>query len=181
MDNYCDEIWKDIIGFENFYQISNCGNVRSLERLIVRINGSKQLTRSVLLKPYRGKTSVYYQISLSKKSVGYKFLVHRLVAQAFLKDWDSKLEVNHMDGNKHNNNATNLEMCTRQGNIDHSIFTNLKKDYGEKHVHAKLTNAEANKIRNLHKWGIRQVDLAGMYGVAKQTINNIIHFKSYIK
>lgn len=136
---------------------------------------------SVLLKPYKGKTSVYYQFGLSKKNVGYRFLVHRLVAQAFLKDWHRKMEVNHMDGNKHNNNVANLEMCTRQMNIDHSISENLKKDYGEKHVHAKRTNAEANKIRKLHKWGIRQVDLAGIYGVSKQAINDIVHFKTYIK
>jgi hypothetical protein len=175
------EIWKDIPGYEDYYQVSNWGNVKSPKRMIVRKKRVCQLTRSVFLKPFRGKTAPYFQVQLCKNGIEHKFLIHRLAAQAFLPDWDSRLEVNHIDGNKHNNRSENLHMCTRQENIDHSIANHLKRDYGENHVHARFTNAEVTKIRNLHIWGIRQTDLAKMYKVSKQTICDIIHNKSYIQ
>lgn len=175
------EIWKDIPDYEGYYQVSNMGNVKSLERMIIRKTGARQLTRSILLKPFRGRTSPYYQVQFSKNNFKCKFMVHRLVAKVFLPGWNPLLEVNHIDGNRFNNKTDNLEMCTWQMNIDHSIANNLKNDYGEKHTRAKLTNVEAAKIRNLHIWGIKQVDLAKMYHVSKQTICAIIHKKTYIR
>ena len=65
-----------------------------------------------ILLHWRGKTSLYDCVRLYKNGVGEKFSVHRLVAEYFLDDWDIELEVNHIDGNRYNNAAENLEMCT---------------------------------------------------------------------
>lgn len=68
-----------------------------------------------------------------------------------------------------------------QQNIDHSVATGLKDDYGEKHTNSKLTNQEAAYIRSQYRDGVKQVDLARMFGVSKQAVNNIVHNKSYIR
>lgn len=105
-----------------------------------------------------------------------------MVAEYFLEDWDPRLEVNHLDGNRYNNAADNLEMCTHQRNMEHAIANNLKWDYGEKSPNAKLTNAEAEAIRvAYHAGGISQESLALQYGVSRQTVSDIINYKKYIR
>lgn len=174
------EQWKDILGYEGIYQVSNEGNIRSVGRFI-KNNTSIYWREGSLLCPYKGGTSIYYTVSLSKEGNVRKRMVHRLVAQHFLNDWNEHLEVNHKDGDKLNNNVSNLEMCDRMYNIQHSITYNLKHDYGENSKNAKLTNSQINQIRELHKNGVMQKTLANMYGVCKQTICNIIHYKRYSK
>ena len=176
------EIWKDIPGYEKCYQVSNFGQVRSLDRIVLVQNRKERLLKGHILAPAQGRTSPYFQVQLSTRNNTRHFLIHRLVASAFLPDWNSALEVNHKDGNKLNNRADNLEMCTRKENYRHAIEQNLKRDYGENHAHAKLTNEEACQIRLLHYlWGIRQVELAGMFGVCKQAICNIVNNKTYVR
>ncbi|MGG6549857.1 UNVERIFIED_CONTAM: HNH endonuclease, partial [Prevotella sp. 15_C9] len=79
-----------------------------------------------------------------------------------------------MDGNRCNNAADNLEMCTHQRNMEHAIAGGLKNDYGEKSRNAKLTNAQAEEIRVMyHAGGISQETLARKYGVCRQTVSAI--------
>ena len=100
------EIWKDILGYEGLYQVSNTGKVISYSK---NPNGK-------LLIPYL--TKGYQSVSLTKKPIGRKtFLVHRLVAQAFLPNPQNLKEINHKDENKQNNNVCNLEWCTREYNM----------------------------------------------------------------
>lgn len=176
-----NEIWKDIPNYEGFYQASNLGRIKSLDREVVNRNGVKLIFPAVLLKLCSGKTSPYLCANLCKNNINKKYMVHRLVAMCFLPDWNSRLEVNHIDGNVFNNNVSNLEMCTRRENYDHAIIHNLKKDYGEQSSNAKLTNFDAMRIRNLHEWGIKQKDLAIMYHVNKQTISSIVNHKTYFR
>ena len=173
------EKWKDIPGYEGQYMVSNQGRVRSMDRVVCKKDNTKQYFAGKILIPYPGKTSPYLQLSLCKHGVRRHFMIHRLVAQAFLPEWNTIKEVNHKDGNKLNNCSDNLEMCTRRENYRHAIINNLKKDYAENHVHAKLTNTQAADIRELHRQGVLQVELAKRFGVCKQTICNIIHYKSY--
>lgn len=122
-------------------------------------------------------------VSDSTRAVsGRKFSVHRLVAQHFLPDWNPGLEVNHIDGNRDNNRADNLEMCTHQRNMEHAIAGGLKRDYGEKSVNAKLTNGQAEEIRVRYSSGqASQNSLAKQYGVSRQTVSAIIRYKKYIR
>lgn len=107
------EIWKDIPGYEELYQISNLGRVRSYKL------GYKFCDRLV----YKHKG--YIRTALCKNNRCIHFYVHRLVAQVFLPNPDNLPEVNHKDGNKTNNCVDNLEWCTRQENMNHARKTGL--------------------------------------------------------
>lgn len=106
------EIWKDIIGYEGYYQVSNLGNVKNTQT-------NKILTGDTNSRGYR-RVTLYSPI---KK----KFFVHRLVALHFCECANDELVVNHIDGNKLNNTATNLEWVTRSQNDLHAYKLNLRK------------------------------------------------------
>lgn len=102
------EIWKNIIE-DNNYMISNLGNVYSKRNKII-------------LKPYKTRKG-YLRIMLSNKK---RYLIHRLVAQAFIPNPENAPQVNHIDGNKQNNSVYNLEWCTQSENMQHCLKTGLK-------------------------------------------------------
>ena len=122
------EIWVDIKNYEGYYQISNKGRVKSLERKVTSGDITRTQSERILVH-WRGKTSLYNCVRLYKNGIGEKFSVHRIVAEHFLDDWDPELEVNHIDGNRYNNAVENLEICTHQRNMEHAIANDLKKDY----------------------------------------------------
>lgn len=176
------EEWKDIVGYEGYYQVSSYGNVKSLDRNIVRKDGKIYRCYSRILIPFQGHTCNYLTVQLSKNNITQKYMIHRLVAYMFLGLLpDSSLEVNHKDGNRHNNCVDNLEIITHQENINHSVAMNLKHDYGEQSTNAKLTNKDAAMIRQMWYNGVKQVELAEMYRVSKQAINRLVHNKSYFR
>lgn len=175
------EIWVDIRNYEGCYQISNKGRVKSLEREVLH-DGITYTQPERILTHWCGTTSLYDCVRLYKNGVGTKFSVHRLVAEYFLDDWDSELEVNHLDGNRYNNVAENLEMCTHRRNMEHAIANDLKNDYGEKSSNAKLTNAQAEEIRRkYYAGGVTQEELASQYRVCRQTISSIVRHKKYFR
>lgn len=108
-----NEVWKDIKGYEGKYQISNTGRVRSM------CNNGKKREEPFILKPikhYKG----YLRVYLWKNSKQKTFLIHRLVAEAFIPNPNNYLEINHKDENKQNNNVNNLEWCTRKYNMNYN-------------------------------------------------------------
>ena len=107
------EVWVDIRNYEGYYQISNKGRIKSLEREVSH-DGITYTQPERILCHWCGTTSLYDRVRLYKEGIGTKFTVHRLVAEYFLEDWNPRLEVNHLDGNRYNNAADNLEMCTHQ-------------------------------------------------------------------
>ena len=115
------EIWKDIEGYEGKYQVSNCGNVRSL-----MYHNAKGIKRISLLKPATDACG-YFRCALSKNNILKTYKVHRLVAQAFIPNPNNYPQINHLDGNKKNNNAGNLEWCTISMNQIHAYSHNLNQ------------------------------------------------------
>lgn len=109
------EQWKDIKGYEGLYEVSNYGNVRSLDRTIKRGQGHMTIKGCILIPFYEEKKG-YYQVALAKDGKVKKYRIHRLVAVAFLKNPYNYTDVNHKDEVKTNNNVDNLEWCTRKYN-----------------------------------------------------------------
>lgn len=175
------EIWKDIPQYEGFYQASNMGRIRSVLRTIYPNGRGSYVVRGKIIKPFMGRTSKYLCVALSKNGIAKKYLVHILVSWAFYGIHEKMLEINHKDGNIYNNRVSNLELVTHIENIRHAIVTGLTKQNGEKSVRAALTNEQAATIRKLWSFGVKQNILARIYHVHKQTISNIINFKTYIK
>jgi hypothetical protein len=122
------EIWKDIPGYEGYYQVSNLGNVKSLERIIIKSDNSKMYVAGKTFTPKKnsnGYLSVTFNVN-QKKSY---HSIHRLVLKTFLSE--SNLHVNHIDGNKHNNVLENLEYVTHLENMNHCNRVLHKRDrYG---------------------------------------------------
>lgn len=113
------EVWKDIEGYEGYYQVSNLGRVKSLERLTTYTNSNavtrKQPVKEKILSQRMDRHG-YQRVSLKKDRKRKLCLVHRLVAQAFIENPDSLPLVNHKDENRSNCNAMNLEWCTSKYN-----------------------------------------------------------------
>jgi hypothetical protein len=124
------EIWKDIVGYEGLYQVSDMGRVRSLDR-IVNGNGGSQLKKGKTLKQDVNMNG-YSLVRLCKYGVAIGVSVHRLVALAFLPNDNTSLQVNHKDEVKANNNLDNLEWCTASYNTNYGSRNDI--------VARKLTN-----------------------------------------
>ena len=123
------EIWKDVVGYENLYQVSNLGNVK----------------RTHLLKPNIDRKG-YYFVNLSKNGIVKCCRVHQLVARAFISNTTNKLEVNHKDGNKLNNSVDNLEWSTHLENMRHALKNNLLKKDILKENALKLSKITSKQI-----------------------------------
>ena len=106
------EIWKDVVGYEGIYQVSNCGRVKSLAR------NYRHNERVLKLNI---KTNGYLQAHLCRDGKTKWFHVHRLVADAFIPKIDGCTIINHKDNDRQNNNVENLEWTTQKDNIQHAM------------------------------------------------------------
>lgn len=138
------EIWKDINGFEGAYQVSNYGNVRSLDREVKQgKHGNTRIIKGIQMKPTDNGNG-YLIVALRKKSKRKNFYIHRLVAEHFVENVGCGEYVNHKDYNTLNNHADNLEWCTQSANIRHSAHR-MKKPHKpwkqtateEKHIYLR--------------------------------------------
>lgn len=172
------EIWKNIMGFEGLYQISNLGRVKSLPKQCQVKSGCFRITKEKILKMQVNKNrGGYIEVVLYLDKKPYTKKVHRLVAEAFLEDIGLN-EVNHIDGDKSNNVVSNIEYCTRSYNNQHAYDTGLKLK-GENHCRAKLTEKEIIEIREL-KGKLYQKEIAKKYCISQANvslIHNYINWK----
>jgi hypothetical protein len=126
MENYSYigfmEIWKDIKGYEGKYQVSNLGNIKSLARYVNHPLGGKRYVKEKMLKQFIKQGYAHVDLYLDKHQ---HCKIHRLVAKAFIKELPNKIEVNHIDGDKLNNNVSNLEWANRSENMKHCYKSGL--------------------------------------------------------
>lgn len=112
------EIWKDVPGFEGYYQASNTGHIRSVDRTITNSFGWTIRRKGKLLSECTDRDGYKY-VCITKEGKGYR--VHRLVSFAFIPNPDNKDQVNHKDGNPANNSVSNLEWNNASENLKHSF------------------------------------------------------------
>ena len=123
-----EEIWKDIPGYEGYYQVSNMGRVKSLGRKVrqgVKKNGEPfYKTVRERICTLQNSWGNYSSLLFHKDGVVKCLLIHRLVAKMFVPNPNNLPEINHKDGNRKNARAENLEWCNRSYNIWHSYHVN---------------------------------------------------------
>ena len=130
-----NEIWRDIEGYEGLYQISNLGNVKSLNY--------NKTGKEKILKNGKDRGG-YLQVNLWKNGNGKNYLIHRLVAEAFLPNSDNKPEIDHINTNKTDNRICNLRWCTHKENSNNSLTidkmsknAHFKNKFGIEHPNSK--------------------------------------------
>lgn len=177
-----EEVWKPLppfsvtykgvtteYDFSKLYEVSNWGRIRRKGKLTER--------------KLRLKRNGYLIVDLYKDGKRLTCLVHRLVAETFLRNTDNKRTVNHIDGNKTNNNVDNLEWATDSEQTKHAYANGLRvPTKGELNGRAKVTEAKVREIRELRAtnrktWTIGK--LAKEYGVSKRTIENVVYYQAW--
>jgi len=141
-----EEIWKDIDGFEGRYQISDRGRVKRLERYVLIQHPTKPYYRhlqELILTPNNDKDG-YEIITLNADGKEKNMKIHRLVGIAFIDNPNHFDQINHKDGNKHNNNVSNLEWCDCRYNQVHAWETGLRETLKFAQI-----EKEENKIINI--------------------------------
>lgn len=170
-------VWKDIEGYEGFYQVSNMVKVRSLDR-VVNNNGGKWLVKGRILKPNLNSHG-YLQVILCKNGIHRAKTVHRLIAEAFIKNPNNYPQINHKNGIKTDNRVDNLEWCDQSHNMRHAYKNGLSSKIGEKNSRAKLTKKQVIEIKARLLVGFKCVGLAKEYDVNPATISDIKTEKSW--
>lgn len=170
-----DEIWKDVNGLEQWYEVSNKGRIRRKDRIVKSGKGWHREIKSDILK-MRTHVSGYKTVHLRVNEIGYNrstVRVHRLVAEAFVPNPNNYPCVNHKDENKANNNADNLEWCTIAMNNSYGTRPErvLKRQrYGNEHFEGTAI-AEIDENDNIVKAWRSMSDISRAYGISVQTIH----------
>ena len=165
-----NEVWRDVVGYDGYYQVSNRGNVRSVTRKdsIGRKIGGR------ILKP-RYDRGGYLLINLCKNGKVRTKLIHRLVAERFIPNPESLPQINHIDEDKANNNVENLEWCTSKDNINHGT----RNERTRKKIRAvNIKTGEVftfNSVREARDKGYNQGGVSrACRGIYKNTNGNLM-------
>ena len=148
------EIWKDVVGYEGQYQVSDIGNVRS----VARKDSIGRKCGGVTLRPSHDKYG-YLRVTLCKNSKLNTKLVHRLVAQAFVPNPNGYSEINHRDENKVNNKLSNLEWCDAKHNVNYGTRNTRVSQKLSKKVRA--VNVETGEIVTFSS--VKEAEKKGYY------------------
>jgi len=161
------EIFKTIPGFKGRYKASKRGQILSC--------APQKGERIISQRPNKDG---YYTVTIGTKGRRKALRVYRAVAETYIPNPENKPEINHIDGNKTNNNVSNLEWCTHKENVMHAIATGLFCD-GEDHRDAKLTVNDILEIRWLHTLGYNCAEIGRDYGFGRKHIWNIVNYKKW--
>lgn len=134
------EIWKPVVGWEGLYEVSNFGNVRSVDRLVESRGFSKQYRNGKIL--YQRTQNGYRRVKLCNGGVNKVKMVHRLVAEAFIPNPQSLPFINHKDEVRSNNRVDNLEWCTRLYNMR---YGNCVENIRKSHINNKKLSKPVSK------------------------------------
>jgi hypothetical protein len=172
------ETWKPIANYEGFYEVSDMGRVRSVDRVIKHPKGGDMIKKGHVLKQNLDTTGRFH-VTLFKDGKGETRQVHKLVKNTFHGPTPEGLIVRHGKRRHKCNELSNLEFGTYSQNngLDRKRDGTLLR--GEKHPLAKLTETDVRSIRRLLKAGWPQKDIAKIFGVTRYAITDIKRGKSW--
>jgi predicted DNA-binding protein YlxM (UPF0122 family) len=173
-----NEIWRDILDFENYYQVSNLGRVKYLSR--TDKNGKFWANR--ICKQHICGEYLAIRLSNPHKKISKEIHLHRLLAVAFIPNPENKPCVNHKNLNKLDNSINNLEWVTFKENTNHAINNSACKHlFGKNHWQSKFTQQQVDEIRD--KWLFKKITspkLAEEYNVSESCIQYIVSNKNWV-
>lgn len=174
------EVWQPVVGYDGFYEVSDAGRVRSIDRVFIRADGQREGRRGRVLTPTPAGSG-YPSVTLR---LGRRRTIHILVCEAFhgARPTPSH-EVAHFDGDKTNNCADNLRWATHSENVGDShrlgTFRLPPGEGGERNGFARLTWPVVDAIRAQWTDGSTQAALAIRHGVSKTQVHNIVRGKQW--
>ncbi len=135
-----EEQWKDVAGYDGYYQVSSCGRIKSVERYVQDRFGIKAPYRipEKILKP-KHKRGGYLQVNLSMHGRAHPYSIHRMVAEAFIPNPDHLPTVNHKNEDKTDNRVENLEWCSQAYN----------NEYGTRTERSQMNQKQRRNVRML--------------------------------
>lgn len=164
-----NEVWKPILDYEGFYEVSTTGKVRGLNRAVTLPDGRTRTIKEKELEPKRNADN-YLFVSLSRDGKSKSHYVHRLVALAFIINTESYPEVNHLSGDKSDNSVGNLNWVSHQQNVVHAYESGLNRNHGGTHCFAAqvIDNELGRTFETVKDWCIAR-------GIAYSTGRNILN------
>lgn len=163
------EQWRDVVGYEGKYQVSNYGRVKSLERYQKNHSKLQKVEEKILSQSSNGNGYIF--VSLWKNGNCKKFYIHRLVAETFIGDIPNGYTVNHLDFNTSNNCVDNLEIVTYSENNNYSSKAGRYANRGGHKVKITYNNGSIDIYDSI-------VDAANNTGICRDTIMKILSGKS---
>jgi hypothetical protein len=180
------EVWKDIKDYEGIYQVSNFGNVKSLDREVAPNNRVPYWRKGKICKQSKSNLG-YMTVGFTVNNVKVNKYVHRLVAETFITNWCNHPQVNHVDCDKTNNRMYNLEWCTNSQNQIHATKNGLNKLHlhrvaysGEENGRSLLTKEQVLEIKQKYipyKYSAKK--LSKEYNVSESCITHILNNTSW--
>lgn len=180
-----EEIWKDIKGYENYYQISNLGRVKSLDRYVTDVKKT-QFIKGKILKQFNNGNG-YMVVSLLKGGTRKNCYTHRLVAEHFLDNFSFGKVVNHKNFNRQQCDVGNLEMMTQKENVEFSInHKRYEKSYienGIKHRKNALLKIRKNQKEILNRYddGESIEFIAKVLHLKRENVRDFVKKRRFIK
>lgn len=175
-----EEIWKDIEGFEGYYQVSNLGRVKRLARIMKNNLGKCQL-KEIIKSPKKTKKG-YLNLALTKDNKIVHTSIHRIVATAFIPKKENCNIVNHLNGIKDDNRVENLEWTNASGNVRHALNNNLIIPRKGNEIHFSVYNQQIVKIiRYLYDNSILSLsEIAKKLNQRRRNISTITNRESWV-
>lgn len=165
------EAWKPVVGYEGLYEVSDLGRVKSLERVVMRSNGRPFTVRSKMLKlfPY----GEYLGVQLHKEMEDNNKLVHVLVAEAFVPNPNNLKYVLRIDGDKMNNNASNLSWSD-MAEINYHIVSDKRKDYKKRKPKTTYSPEIINEAKKMLASGMSVNSVFKKTGINRVKLSNLL-------
>jgi hypothetical protein len=163
------ESWLPVQNYGGRYQVSSCGRIKSMNRVVSYPDGKTRKVSEKIMSPRRDKDG-YLTVSLSMNGASKTYYIHRLVAGEFLANPGNLPVCNHRDGNKANNHVENLEWVTYSENVQHAFATGLSNNKGGNHCFAVgvIDNGLGMEFSTVREWcAARGIP----YGTGKNILN----------